>query len=89
MDLLSVPDLFADSCDLFAGVITPLEPMLRLAPPSIDHRLPDLSGVAQRRQNYPEVQAIRQWCIVRCWLLLGGYCSQRFRSFCIASPESL
>ena len=35
--------------------------------------VPDLSGVAQRRQNYPEVQAIRQRRSVRCWLLLGGH----------------
>ncbi len=46
MDLLSVPDLFADSCDLFADVTTPLQPMHRLAPPLIDHRLPDLTFIA-------------------------------------------
>ncbi len=46
MDLLSVPDLFADSCDLFAGVITPLEPMQRLVPAQIDHRLPDQTLIA-------------------------------------------
>ena len=46
MDLLSVPDLFADSCDLFDDVTTPLQPMHRLAPPLIDHRLPDLTFIA-------------------------------------------
>ena len=46
MELLSVPDLFADSCDLFAGVITPLEPTQRLAPPPKDHRLPDQTFIA-------------------------------------------
>ncbi len=35
--------------------------------------IPDLSGMAQRRQNYPEVQAIRQRRTVCGWLLLGGY----------------
>ena len=72
MDLLSVPDLFADSCDLFAGVITPLEPMLRLAPPSIDHRLPDRTFIAlQERVKVCGITGLteREKDLYRCALI--------------------
>ena len=53
--------------------------------PRIDGRpvaVPNLSGVAQRRQNHPEVQAIRQRCAVCRWLLLGGHrLSRRYGVF--------
>ncbi len=46
MDLSSVPDLFADSCDLFAGVTTPVVPVHRREPPPIDRRSPDQTFMA-------------------------------------------
>ena len=57
-----------------AGVVHSVPPDGRS--PRADGRsvdIPDLSGVAQRRQNYPAVQRIRKRHSVRGWFLLGGY----------------